>query len=100
MAIFRGSRFEGVPFSAIRTADGVVKRFLHLRDHISIDEIGNDFKVRNMDGKTQLDDVAFEESRKERLFWVLADVNEILFPLDIEAGSSLVIPAKRILDEL
>lgn len=94
MSIFRGSRFEGVPFTAIRTEGGIVKRFLHLRTHLKAEDVKRDFRVRTILEPTQLDNLAKEDGGKETLYWVIADVNEILFPLDVPDGTQLLIPSK------
>jgi len=89
-----------VPITTIRTPEGAVKRFLHLRTPLTADDVGSNFTVRIISKPTQLDNVSFDAAEKERQFWVVAEVNEILFPLDIPEGTSLIVPSRRFFDEL
>jgi len=88
MTVFRGSRYEGVEFTAIRGANGLVKKFLHNRKPVTVEDVGEDFFVRTIQREDQFDDIAFEFGGKSRLWWVIADVNEEFFPFDPKIGKS------------
>ena len=92
MTVLRGSRYEGVPYTGIQTEDCQIKKFLHDRRIISLDDVKTTAVEHTIVGEQQLDTLANLYYKDERLWWVIADVNDILFPLDVEPGQVVLIP--------
>jgi hypothetical protein len=94
MAIPEGSRYEGVNATKIVEEDGTVKRFLHDRGNIDV----NDFaKTSRLTKKDLLDLVAFVEYDDESLWWLIAEANEENLPLDtllkLKENTQIKLPA-------
>lgn len=82
MAVLRNSRYEGVEFTGIRGADGVVRKFLHQREPLGPpDATQLDVVVKELEAGEELDGQTFKTVQKALVWWVLADMNEVLFPL-------------------
>ena len=108
MAVLRGSRYEGVEFTGIRGTDGVVRRFLHQREPLSEADVqDDDVVIHELEHRQELDFLAFQFAKKPLIWWVIADVNGILFPLtetldgtrgvtpeELKPGQTLVIPLR------
>lgn len=94
MSISEGSRYEGVPATKIVEEDGTVKRFLHDRPKLNVNNFAKDARLAEGD---ELDLVAYVEYDDESLWWTIADANEERLPLDItldlEENTKLNIPA-------
>ncbi len=98
MTILANSRYEGVDITGLKQADGTIKAFLHNRTPIKQDEIGTDFIVREIKSQEDLDLLSFQIGGKARLFWILADINEIVDPHEkITPGTRLKIPSSLFL---
>lgn len=100
MAILRGSRFQGVAYTGIKTDDGCSRKVLALRRHFTAQDISDRAIEHVVEGEEQLDTLAERYYRDERLWWLIADVNEILFPLDIPVGTVLIVPDPAVLADL
>lgn len=98
MPVFRGSRYEGLDSIVVTTSDGKNKRFLVNKKAATIDG-SNDFYIRKKLEHEELDAIAAEVFNDSRTYWILAEVNEIQFPLDIERGRDLIIPNISILSK-
>jgi hypothetical protein len=65
-----------------------------------IDPSWKQYPLKNRD---ELDLLAYRFGNyvdgKEKLWWLIADVNNILFPLQVDTGTSLVIPQKEIMSK-
>jgi hypothetical protein len=44
-----------------------------------------------------IDEIAWKAVGKPRLWWVIADVSQILFPLEIEVGTELIVPMPELM---
>jgi hypothetical protein len=98
--IFRGSRYEGVPFTGIKTLDGKTRKMLHDRRIYSIDDV-TDLSIEHVvEGEETLDALAERFYKDDRLWWIIADVNDILFMFDVKAGDTLLIPDPDIVRDL
>jgi nucleoid-associated protein YgaU len=99
MPIFRGSRYEGVEYTGVRDHAGNVRRTLHDRRPLAPDALRDGAVVHTVQAGEELDLLAFRYGGKARLWWLIADVNGIDFPFDIEPGTRLLIPDGRIFQE-
>ena len=100
MPVFRGSRYENSKFTGILGEDGKVRRYVHTRDSLTLDAVPDPIVVRQYQAGEVLDSIAFEFSGKSRLWWMIADVSGILFPLDIEPLTELSVPVKILVDQV
>jgi len=98
MAVFRGSRYEGVKFTGILGADGKVRKFLHAREPLRIDAQTEPIAVISMQRGDQLDAVAHRAAGKPNLWYVLGDVNGVIFPLDLDPGTEIAVPMRLLRD--
>ena len=94
MPVYGGSRYRGLKYTSVRFMDGAVKIFLHSRTPISRDSISTPLKVRYVREDDMIDMVAHAHGGDERKWWVVADVNDILFPLEMGEGE-IYIPEKQ-----
>jgi hypothetical protein len=94
MAIYRGSRYEGVGYIGIEK-NGITKKFLDSRVPLSKDDFitGNN-KIHRARAGEMLDFLAYLYYKDERLWWLIAEVNDIYFMHDVYAGQELFIPDK------
>lgn len=100
MPILRGSRYEGVAFTGVRTLDGKIRKFLHDRRVFTKEDIGSNSFEHTVTGQETFDSLADTFYKDENLWWLLADVNNFLFPLELTVGDVLLIPDKSVLAEL
>lgn len=98
--ILRGSRYEGIPFTGIKTLDGKTKKMLHDRRIFSLDDVSDRFIEHTVVGQETLDALAERFYKDDRLWWIIADVNDILFLFDVQPGDVLVIPDPGIVRDL
>jgi nucleoid-associated protein YgaU len=94
--IFRGSRYEGVAFTGIKTLDGKTRKMLHDRKIYSVDDVPDTSIEHVVVGEETLDSLADRFYKDDRLWWIIADVNDILFAFDITPGDILLIPDPNI----
>jgi hypothetical protein len=90
--IFRGSRYENVRFTGILGRDGKVRKFLHAREPLKVEDMVEPILVHSFQRGEVIDEITWREVGKSRLWWVVADVSGVLFPLDIEPGTDLTVP--------
>ena len=88
MPVFRGSRYDGVRFTGILGEDGKVRKFLHARESLTLQAADEPILVQDFQRADELDALANRAAGKPRLWWVLADVNDTLFPLSVDVGST------------
>lgn len=98
MPVFRGSRYEGVKFTGVLGEDGRVRKFLHAREPLRLNNIEGTIVIHSLQRGDELDALAHRASGKPRLWWVLGDVNDVLFPLGLEAGRELAVPVVELSD--
>lgn len=87
MPVFRGSRYDGVRFTGILGEDGKVRKFLHARRPFALDEVQNPIVIQNFQRGDELDALASRTAGKPRLWWIIADANNVLFPLSVDFDS-------------
>lgn len=92
MPVFKGSRYEGVKFTGIVGKDGKVRRYLHAREPLKLSEMPEPIVIHPFEYGEVIDELAWRAAGKPRLWWVIADVSNLLFPLEIEPGTELSIP--------
>lgn len=96
MPVFQGSRYEDVPFSGITGRDLVTRKWLHPRDPITTEDVDQDWSLHTVAAGDVLDDLAYSYTnnnpRRSIDWWKIADVNNIMWPLDLEPGTDLMIP--------
>ncbi len=100
MPIFRGSRYEGVELTGVRGFDSRVRRTLHARAPFTRRDVRENAFVHEIQAGEELDLLAFKYAGKSRLWWLIADVNDVMFPLDVPAGTRLLIPDARLFQEV
>lgn len=107
MSVFKNSRYEGVEFTGIRGEDGVVRKFLHQREPLTPETVREGFVVHPLEKSEELDELAWKQGSKKPLnWWVIADVNNVLFPMtatlddtrgehtpkELEPGAEILMP--------
>ena len=98
--IFRGSRYESVAFTGVKTLDGKTRKMLHDRRIFSLDDVSDSAIEHVVQGEETLDALADRFYKDDRLWWIIADVNDILFAFDLQPGDILVIPDPNIVRDL
>jgi len=88
MPIFTGSRYAGLDFTSV-VDSGVPKRFLHVRIPGSL---ASDFQHTLIAGE-ELDLLALRYFGQSRLWWKVAEVNDLFWPFDLASGTALNMPA-------
>lgn len=98
MPVFEGSRYENVEYTTIVGKDLITRKYLHLRDAYKAEDVNQNWLMHTVTGADEVDALAYEYSgqnpNKSKLWWLLADVNGILWPLDIEPGTDIIIPTE------
>lgn len=92
MTIFRGSRYSRLKVTNIRDVNGRLRQFLHDRSITDIEDLLGDFTLFTVTIADRLDNIAFENSGRPTLWWVIADINGLQGLFDIKPGDKLVIP--------
>lgn len=100
MAILPGSRYSGVSYTGVKGTDGITRKYLHDRRVYTMQDIGDRFVEHVVVGEEILDALAERYYQDQNLWWFLADVNEVLFPLDVTSGMRLKIPHLSVLVDL
>jgi hypothetical protein len=103
MPVFEGSRYEGVEYTAIVGQDLITRKYLHLRTPKAATEVDPDWIVHEFVVGDDLDLLAYlysgNNANKSKLWWIIADVNGTLWPLDLEPGTDMVIPVNELSTE-
>lgn len=92
MPVFKGSRYEGVEFDAIRDNTGQVRKVLHPPPRVTLEELENDFQVLPVQASDELDMLAYLFGGAERKWYVIADLNDIDFAWDLSGFKEIVVP--------
>lgn len=98
MPVFKGSRYAGVKFTGILGKDGKVRKYLHGRDPVKLADVQEPVVVHEFEYGETIDELAWKAAGKPRLWWLIADVSDILFPLDIAPGTKVVVPSRELRD--
>jgi len=96
MPVFRFSRYDGSSFVGLRFDDGNVKRFVQSQTPINVDDVFEDWVEHEVQAGEELDQLAFEYGGDERLWWMIAEVNGLSWPWDIQGGTRLIIPVEAL----
>jgi hypothetical protein len=98
MPIFEGSRYAGVDYTAITGQDLVTRKYLHLRTPKTEEDVEADWIIHESSIGDDLDLLAYvytnDNANKSKLWWLIAEVNGLLWPLDVEPGTDLMIPVR------
>ena len=100
MPVFVGSRYADCAFTGIVGKDGITRKFLHARTPLTLANVEQPIVVHPIAQGEDLDQLAWKAAGKPRLWWVIADVSDILFPLDIPFGTDLSIPTQELLNRI
>lgn len=92
MSVFVGSRYETCKYTGILGRDGKVRKYLHAREPLKAEDMANPIVIHSLQQGEMIDEIAWRAVGKPRLWWVIADVSSVMFPLGIEAGTELVVP--------
>lgn len=98
MTVFKGSRYEGVKFTGILGKDGKVRKYLHPREPVKLSEMKQPVIIHEFQQGEVIDELAARAAGKPRLWWLIADISDILFPLEIEPGTEIVVPKQDLLE--
>jgi len=100
MPVFKGSRYEGSPYTTIPGQDNIPRKWLHPRTSLTQQDVDTNWILYTVKSTDSLDDLAFRFANhiedKERLWWLIAEVNGILWPLDLEPGMEIIIPVREL----
>lgn len=96
MPVFRGSRYAGVKFTGVLGADGKVRKFLHARDRVLSRDVSGPIITHEIQRMEQLDGLAFQVSGQAQMWWLIADVSDVFFPLDLDPGTEVSIPIEEL----
>ena len=99
MAIFAGSRYAGqVAVDVVK--NGKKKTYIGLRDNFDKSKLKNYFFVYVVNEGDEIDLIAHKFGIDPSQWWIIADLNDLFFPLDLVPGSTLLIPSTKILKDL
>jgi len=90
--IFPGSRYEGVPIVPVTAKNGRPAKYLELRERVTEDDIEPDVRIYSVENGDTLDLIASKFGLPTRLWWLIADVNDIADPFSLTVGQELIIP--------
>lgn len=86
MAVFIGSRYDGSENTLVEVKTGVddngddttvFKDYLHDRTVVKLDDIDDNFFVEPTVDTDALDGLAFKHGKRDRLWWLIADINDL-----------------------
>ncbi len=81
MPIYPGSRYVGSKVTEVKTDDGEVRRYIHDREMFDGTDIGPGALTITVQVEEELDLYAHKLMGSGTRWWLLADTNELLFPL-------------------
>ena len=100
MPVFVGSRYQDCQYTGIVGQDLVTRRYLHARTPAKFEDVEQDWVQHELQTGEELDMLAFayggRNPAKANLWWLIADVNNVKFPLAIEPGTKLVVPIREL----
>ena len=80
MVIYSNSRYSTAKITGL-LINGQVKKYVHSRKIVNPDDVAGSTKMLTFEPSHELDSLAVAGGLNESLWWVLADVNEIVWPL-------------------
>ena len=91
MSVFSGSRYENSNYTSIKYSDGKIKKFIHPRLPI-FRSSRSEQMVIPLQQNELLDEIAVRFGHKETDWYIIAEMNDIFFALDLETGIDIRIP--------
>ena len=100
--IVYGSRYVSANVIGITTTAGLSGLATVLdRKPFTVDDLENGWNYRTMSHERDLDLTAFMITGRESLWFLIADVNQILDPFEvIPAGRQLIVPTKQSFEDI
>jgi len=93
VAVYPGSRYEGVAVTQIIRADGTTATYLHSRKITEEEDARPDIVEHRVQEGESLGLLAFIYGGREQDYWLIADINNILDPnASLIVGSVLKVP--------
>ena len=96
MPIFQNSRYEGLPITGIRFPDGQDRKLIHSRIPFRLSDVSRNATTYIVREGDEIDLIAANFYGDENLWWIIAEINEMFFPLDdaeLPVGKELIIPS-------
>lgn len=94
--IFEDSRYANCEYTSVTGRDGITRKYLHPRDPVKFEDVEPDWAVHDVEYGDQLDLLAHnytgKNASKAKYWWLIADANDIMWPLDLEPGTQLAVP--------
>lgn len=98
MPVYKDSRYSEVEYTTVVGRDKIARKYLHPREPVTSEDVNQDWASHTTKHGDDLDLLAFqysaEDPKKSKYWWLIADVNGILWPLDVEPGTELIIPTE------
>lgn len=95
MSVYKASRYSNVRYTSVKFLDGSVKIYLHSRKLVAKDDIQTPLSVVDIASFNEVDEVAHKLGGDESKWWLIADLNDIMFPLDLANIDELLVPEKE-----
>jgi nucleoid-associated protein YgaU len=100
VSVYEDSRYSSCEFTTVVGKDKIARKYLHPRTPKTLEEVDPDWVSHDAKYGDDLDLLAYQYSgdnaNRSKYWWMIADVNDILWPLDIEPGTKLVIPTRML----
>ena len=90
--ILSGSRYRGLPVVGIKRGDQYVK-YIEPRVSVSVQDIDVNYTIYTVVEGDSLDLICFKFGYPTRLWWLIADVNDLVDPFDLTIGQQIIVPA-------
>lgn len=94
MPIPAGSRYEGVNLVVIATKERT-RVLMEDREPITIDDLDSEPLRHSVQIGDEISSLAKRFGGKEKLWWIIADINELEFPYELEPGTTILIPSQE-----
>lgn len=82
MAVYSNSRYATAKLTKVVLENGEIRPYVHDRKVIYSDELRSPMQVVNVTAGTEIDQLAYKYYGDETQYWRIADVNDLLFPLE------------------
>ena len=97
MSVYKGSRYENCKYTGIVGKDLITRKYVHGRIPYKFEDVSANWVQHEVTAGEELDQLAFsygaENVVNAKRWWLIAEVNNILWPLDVPPGTKLVIPS-------
>jgi len=95
MPVYRGSRYDGVSTTPLTDVNNRMIRYLHNRTPLTQNDlVGPAYRYELRQGD-DLDRLSFLRSGEERLWFLIAELNEVFWPFDLGPEDELLIPSEE-----